>query len=90
MVYRGVGKKERREPSLTALDKVGLSGRLDHRTGADVRRTAAEVAIARAIAQAPPIILADEPTGNLVPIPQEIMQILRAAQRGKNRHPDHP
>ena len=78
LVYRGVGKKERRELSLKSLDKVGLSGRLDHKPAQMSGGQQQRVAIARAIAQAPPIILADEPTGNLDSHSTgEIMQILR-------------
>lgn len=78
LIYRGVGKKEREELSLKALEKVGLSKRIHHKpvemSGGQQQR----VAIARAIAQAPPIILADEPTGNLDSgSTKEIMGILK-------------
>ena len=65
LVYRGMKKEERNQLALEALDRVGLSHRLDHlpkqMSGGQQQR----VAIARAVAARPPIILADEPTGNL-------------------------
>ncbi len=79
LIYRGVGKRERRELALAALEKVGLSNRIDHRPAQMSGGQQQRVAIARAIAQAPPIILADEPTGNLDSgSTREIMEILRA------------
>ncbi len=78
LIYRGVGKKEREQLALNALEKVGLAHRLDHKPAQMSGGQQQRVAIARAIAQAPPIILADEPTGNLDSnSTKEIMQILR-------------
>lgn len=82
LVYRGMKKEERHKLAIDALERVGLSHRLNHlpkqMSGGQQQR----VAIARAVAARPPVILADEPTGNLDSHSGvEVMKILHELHR---------
>lgn len=83
LIYRGVGRKEREALALDALETVGLSHRIDHKPNEMSGGQQQRVAIARAIAAKPPVILADEPTGNLDSASsKEILQILKELYKG--------
>lgn len=82
MIYAKVKSKQRSERALELLEKVGLKDRINHMpnelSGGQMQRAA----IARALANNPPIILADEPTGNLdTNSSEEIMKIFRDLNR---------
>lgn len=78
LIYRGIGKKERRKLATESLIQVGLKARMNHKPSEMSGGQQQRVAIARAIAAKPPVILADEPTGNLDSHSSaEILQILK-------------
>lgn len=84
-LYAGKYEKEATQKSKQILEMVGLTHRFNHfpkeLSGGEQQR----VAIARALSNSPPIILADEPTGNLDSATGEkIMQLFKTLNREKN------
>ena len=65
LIFKGVKKKEREEKARAILERVGLGNRLDHKPAEMSGGQQQRVSIARAFVDAPPILFADEPTGNL-------------------------
>jgi putative ABC transport system ATP-binding protein len=78
LLYRSGSAKQRRALALEALDKVGLSSRVNHFPSQLSGGQQQRVAIARAIVGKPIVLLADEPTGNLdSQMGDEVMGILQ-------------
>lgn len=82
LIYRGIDRKTRKKLALESLHMVGLDKRITHKPNEMSGGQQQRVAIARAIAAKPPVILADEPTGNLDSASsKEILGILKDMHR---------
>ena len=82
LIYRGIDRKTRHKLAIESLKMVGLEKRMHHKPNEMSGGQQQRVAIARAIAAKPPVILADEPTGNLdSKNSQDVMDLLMKASR---------
>jgi putative ABC transport system ATP-binding protein len=85
MLYAGLGREERLRRARALLEQVGLGQRLDHRPSELSGGQQQRVAIARALANGAPLLMADEPTGNLDSVSSgEIMTLFRHLNRDQD------
>lgn len=86
LIFRGVSPKKRRKASIKMLKEVGLGGRLYHKPSEMSGGQQQRVSIARAFVNKPPVVFADEPTGNLdTKTTIEMMELITGMARENNQ-----
>jgi putative ABC transport system ATP-binding protein len=83
LTYRAMPASERRDRVASALEKVGMAHRAKHLPSQLSGGQQQRIAVARAVAGSPPLLLADEPTGNLDSHNgDQVMELLQALHKG--------
>ncbi|CDZ75506.1 putative ABC transporter ATP-binding protein TM_0352 [Peptoniphilus sp. ING2-D1G] len=86
LAFRGMPKKERNEIAKDILNKVGLGDRLHHKPNEMSGGQQQRVSIARAFVSNPPVVFADEPTGNLdSKTSDDVMRLICSMSRMHNQ-----
>lgn len=86
LLLTSLTKRERHERSMTALDLVGLADRGDHKPAQLSGGQQQRVSIARAIVADPPLLVCDEPTGDLDKVASEaILNLLATLNSGLSK-----